>query len=198
MTKKFAKRLLCIGIVLMLLSMIVVSAVQTNFGKVTIKQLTIETDAGWMMDADLYIPDNATAENPAPAIITSHGNYNNKEMQDANFVELARRGYVVLNVDHPNHGNSETLIGEDTVSNIKLFTGVYPGAQLLSRLPYVDKERIGFTGHSAGGITTTVLGWDNEAEERLISSVIIIAMAISPCIAASTIVHIIVVAITPI
>lgn len=174
MTKKFAKRLLCIGIALMLLSMIVVSAVQTNFGKVTIKQLTIETDAGWLMDADLYIPDNATAETPAPAIITSHGNYNNKEMQDANFVELARRGYVVLNVDHPNHGNSETLIGEDTVSNIKLFTGVYPGAQLLSRLPYVDKERIGFTGHSAGGITTTVLGWDNEAEERLISSVIII------------------------
>lgn len=172
--KKVAKRLLCISIVLMLLSMTVVSLVQTNFGKVTIKQLTVETDQGWMMDADLYIPDTATAENPAPAIVCSHGNYNNKEMQDANFVELARRGYVVLTVDHPNHGNSETLVGEDTVTNSKLFTAVYPGAQLLSRLPYVDKSRIGFTGHSAGGITSTVLGWDNAAEERLISSVVCI------------------------
>lgn len=176
---KYFKRLLCIGIILMLVSMIVVSAVQTSFGKVTIKQLTVETDQGWLMDADLYIPDTATKDTPAPAVVISHGNYNNKEMTDAWFVELARRGYVVLTVDQPNHGNSETLIGEDTVSNIKLFTAVYPGAQLLSRLPYVDKTRIGFIGHSAGGITTTVLAWDNEAEERLISSVIIIDVLLS-------------------
>ena len=78
-TKKRAKIWLCIAIALMLISMIGASLVQTDFGNVTIKQLSIETDAGFMMDCDLYIPDNATEENPAPAIVTSHGNYNNKE-----------------------------------------------------------------------------------------------------------------------
>ena len=35
-------------------------------------------------------------DNPAPAIVTSHGYLNNKEMQDLNYVELARRGFVVF------------------------------------------------------------------------------------------------------
>ena len=85
--KKAAQKLLCVSIILMLLSMIVVSVVQTNGGKVTIKQLTIETDQGWTMDADLSVPDTATAANHAPGIVCTHGNDNNKEMQDANFVE---------------------------------------------------------------------------------------------------------------
>ena len=37
-----------------------------------------------------------TADNPAPAVVTSHGYLNNKEMQDLNYVELARRGFVAF------------------------------------------------------------------------------------------------------
>ena len=147
-TKKRAKIWLCIAIALMLISMIGASLVQTDFGNVTIKQLSIETDAGFMMDCDLYIPHNATEENPAPAIVTSHGNYNNKEMQDANFVELARRGFVVLTIDQPNHGNSDWIASND--SSV-VAVGVYQGAIMLSRLPFVDADRIGVTGHSMGG-----------------------------------------------
>ena len=100
-TKQIAQKILCVAVVLMLLSMIASSVVQTSSGQVTVKQLSIETDGGWMLSANLYLPKTATAENPAPGIVCSHGNYNNKEMQDANFVELSRRGFVVLAIDQP-------------------------------------------------------------------------------------------------
>ena len=58
--KKRAKIWLCIGIALMLLSAIVVSAVQTSGGTVTMKELMIETDKGYNMSAYLMIPENAT------------------------------------------------------------------------------------------------------------------------------------------
>ena len=94
--KRTAKFWLCIALVICLISCIGASVVQTNFGKVTIKDLRFETSSGHQMSALLLIPDNATAENPAPAIVCSHGWYNNREMQDLNYVEYARRGFVVI------------------------------------------------------------------------------------------------------
>lgn len=163
--KKQAKIWLCIGIALMLLGMIVASAVQTGGGSVKIKSLNVETDAGYTMSANLFIPSNATAENPAPAIVTSHGAFNNKEMQDANAVELSRRGYVVLAIDQPSHGNTEVFSGS---------VGVYQGVLVLSRLPFVDTTRIGVTGHSMGGMScNNAVVSDNANETRLISAVLL-------------------------
>lgn len=169
-TKRSAKILLCIALALMLLSSIVASAVQTSGGRVDMKELTIETDAGYIMSAYLLVPENATAENPAPAIVTSHGYLNNKEMTDANYVELARRGFVVLAVDQPDHGDSGVTPDFFILSP----DGVYQGVLALSRMPFVDKNKIGVTGHSMGAwsCTAAVLA-DNAADEQLISSVLI-------------------------
>lgn len=169
-TKKRAKIWLCIGLALMLLSGIVVSMVQTGSGSIEMKELKIETDAGYAMSAYLFIPENATAETPAPAIVTSHGYLNNKEMTDANYVELARRGFVVLAIDQPDHGNSDNVAG----FNIMAPDGVYQGVLALSRLPFVDVERIGITGHSMGGWScNAAIRADNAAETQLISAVLI-------------------------
>ena len=145
-TKKTAQIILCISLALMLLCGIVVNAVQTSGGKVAMRELTIETDSGYTMSAYLLVPKTATAENPAPAIVTSHGYLNNKEMTDANYVELARRGFVVLAIDQPDHGDSDVtpdffILAPD---------GVYQGVLALSRMPFVDTSRIGVTGHSMG------------------------------------------------
>ena len=105
--KKTSRVLLGVSLVLMLLCGIVVHMIQTNWGKVDMQELTIETDHGYTMSAYLFVPETATAENPAPAVVVSHGYLNNKEMTDANYVELARRGFVVLSVDQPNHGDSD-------------------------------------------------------------------------------------------
>ena len=165
--KKQAKIWLCISIALMLLASIVVSAIQTNGGHVTMKELNIETDLGYSMSAYLFIPETATAETPAPAVVVSHGYLNNKEMTDANYVELARRGFVVLAIDQPCHGDSEIMA--QSISN-----GVDQGVLAVSRMPFVDVDRIGVTGHSmGGGSCNRAVAVDNERENPLISAVLI-------------------------
>ena len=169
-TRKTAKILLCLSLVLMLLCGIVVNAVQTDGGKVTMRELFFETDSGYTMSAYLLVPKTATAENPAPAIVTSHGYLNNKEMADANYVELARRGFVVLSIDQPDHGDSDVtpdffILAPD---------GVYQGVLALSRMPFVDTSRIGVTGHSMGSWSVNAaVQTDNLNETPLIASVLI-------------------------
>jgi len=168
--KKNAKLTLCLSLVLMLLSGIVSSAVQTSGGQVSMKELNIETDSGYTMSAYLLVPKTATADNPAPAIVTSHGYLNNKEMADANYVELARRGFVVLSIDQPDHGDSEVtpsffILAPD---------GVYQGVLALSRMPFVDVSRIGVTGHSMGSWSVNAaVQADNENETPLIAAALI-------------------------
>ena len=165
--KKQAKIWLCISIALMLLASIVVSAIQTTGGHVTMKELNIETDLGYSMSAYLFIPETATAETPAPAVVVSHGYLNNKEMTDANYVELARRGFVVLAIDQPCHGDSEIMAQ-------RIPNGVDQGVLAVSRMPFVDVDRIGVTGHSmGGGSCNTAVAVDNERENPLISAVLI-------------------------
>ncbi len=138
---------LTIALILCLVSMIGASLVQTGGGTIRVKDLRWETSAGQMMSALLFIPPNATEKTPAPAIVTSHGWYNNREMQDLNYVEYSRRGYVVISIDMYGHGNSDIL------SNSRLSvhaTGMTDAVELIAALPYVDKTKIGVTGHSNG------------------------------------------------
>ena len=168
--KKQAKIWLCIALALMLLSSVVVSVVQTDGGKISMREMNFETDAGYQMCAYLFVPDGVTAENPAPAIVTSHGFLNNKEMQDANYVELARRGYVVLAIDQPNHGESEVTAASPWGN----LDAVYQSAIILSRMPFVDVTRIGVTGHSMGGMSSqAALQYDAMAEEPIIAAALL-------------------------
>ncbi len=83
-------RRVLLALLLCVISMLGASYVQTNGGTVTVKDLRWETPSGKMMSALLSVPANATAK--TPAIVTIHGWYNNREMQDMNFVEYTRRG----------------------------------------------------------------------------------------------------------
>ncbi len=168
-TKKRTFICLILSIALMLISMVGAHIVQTDGGKVTIKDISWETPQGYVMSALLCVPEGVSAENPAPGIVTSHGMYNNKEMQDINYVELARRGYVVLAMDMYSHGNSENVDDLVTVQ-----TGMYDAVQMLASLDYVDTEHIGITGHSLGGISSNVaVTLDNAADTQLISAVLL-------------------------
>ena len=168
-SKKKASVWLCIAIALMLVSMIFASCIQTSWGKVTVKDLRWETTMGFEMSGLLFVPDGVSAENKAPAIVVSHGMFNNREMQDANFVELARRGFVVLSMDMFSHGYS------DNVPNIGLVTtGMYEAVKMLSTIGYVDVTKIGITGHSLGGMSSnTAVAEDNAAPVQLISAVLL-------------------------
>ena len=176
MKEKLIKRngfWLVLSLVLVLISAVGASLVQTEGGTVTVKEMYWETSTGVGLSALIFKPDSATAENPAPAIVVSHGRYNNKEMQEGNFVELSRRGYVVISIDMYGHGDSDyTLIDTNATGG----TGMYDAVKLLADLPYVDADRIGVTGHSAGGFAVNYsIAIDNAADEQLIAAALLIS-----------------------
>lgn len=158
-----------LAMALMVISMVGVSLVQTSMGNVEVKKLEFETTMGYDMSALLYKPKKASGEEKAPAIITCHGMYNNKEMQDINLIELSRRGFVVLAIDMFSHGDSENLETEDALP-----MGVTEALKMLSSLDYVDTERIGLTGHSMGGMNCEIATqFDNMNEKPLVSALLL-------------------------
>ena len=145
-----AKTLVLISLLICLISSLGASLFQTNFGQVEYHDMTFVTASGHEIDALLLVPQNATTDNKAPAIVVSHGWYNNREMQDLNYVEYARRGYVVLAISMYGHGDSEVIESDSWWNDENGANGLYDGVKYLSTLPYVDTTRIGVTGHSNG------------------------------------------------
>ena len=163
---------LALSLVLMVVSAIVASAVQTGAGSIAVKDMRWETPSGQMMSALMFKPNSVTADNKAPAIIVSHGWWNNREMQDANYVELARRGYVVVSIDMYGHGNSSPLINDQLTLG---GTGMYDVVKLVADLPYVQADKIGVSGHSNGARAASFsVALDNEAETPLIAAVFLV------------------------
>ncbi|MGV8969276.1 MAG: alpha/beta hydrolase family protein [Microbacteriaceae bacterium] len=163
---------LALSLAVMLLSGIVASAVQTAGGTIAVKDMRWETPSGQMISALMFKPDSVTADNKAPAIIVSHGWWNNREMQDANYVELARRGYVVVSIDMYGHGNSSPLVNDQLTLG---GTGMYDVVKLVADLPYVDTNKIGVSGHSNGARAANFsVALDNEAETPLIAAVFLV------------------------
>jgi uncharacterized protein len=143
---------LCIAIALVLLGSLGAYLVHSSGCKVKITDMTYVTEDGARMSAFLYVPDSATVENPAPAVVSCHGYNNTKEVQDINAVELSRRGYVVMAIDAYDHGNSsfpDPRINKGVTADM----GTFAALQYLGTLPYVDAKRIGMVGHSMGGST---------------------------------------------
>ena len=146
------KTLILISLAICLISSIGASAFQTNFGQIEYHDLRIVTASGHELDALLLVPENATPDQKAPAIVVSHGWYNNREMQDLNYVEYARRGYVVLAISMYGHGDSEVIESNTWWDDENNANGLYDGVKYLTTLPYVDTTRIGVTGHSNGAL----------------------------------------------
>ena len=151
--KKRSRICMMISIILILISILATSLIQTNFGKVEVTKINIATPEGQNVAALLYTPKDASAENKLPLIICCHGSYNSKEMQAQNYVELSRRGFVVCSIDSYCHGLSRVENGDNgTIDNTERYTCmVHTLEYLTSVLDYIDTDKIGLTGHSMGG-----------------------------------------------
>ena len=131
------------GAVLILAGGVLAYLTQTS-GGIQIRDVRFAGAKGNTMSALLYIPPNATAKTPAPAILAVHGYINSRETQDGFAIEFARRGYVVLALDQTGHGYS------DPPAFANGFGGP-DGLAHLRSLDIVDKNNIGLEGHSMGG-----------------------------------------------
>jgi pimeloyl-ACP methyl ester carboxylesterase len=163
---------LVIALIFALISGVGASLVQTSGGSVKVDDLKWETASGRTLNALLFTPANATAENPAPGIVVSHGWWNNREMQTPNYVELARRGYVVMSIDMYGHGNSDPLPADELAVG---GTGMYDAVLLMADLPYVDRDAIGVSGHSNGARAANFsVPLDDASGDPLISSILLV------------------------
>ena len=64
---------LAVCIALMIITAAVGHMIQTSWGTVSTQEITFTTDVGATVHAKLYVPEGATAETPAPAVILCHG-----------------------------------------------------------------------------------------------------------------------------
>ena len=174
--KRTARIWLAVALALCLIGTLGASFIQTAGGAVEIRQQTLETGYG-PLNILIYKPKTATVDNPAPCVVVCSGMCDNLQKQADYAVELSRRGCVVVAMDQVYHGNSAEMTTEQYVRNeagqyfdvntqsfvdskedatnfqshgmIEVVEYVY------NCMGYVDKDRIGCTGHSQGGVNST-------------------------------------------
>jgi hypothetical protein len=145
-------RSLWILLALLILSSFGASTVQTSFGDIEVKSITLPTENGQWLVADLFRPRSATADNPAPLVVVVPGFQRSKEALSNVAIELARRGIVAISIDPYAQGGSSASMSRRaaTTEGYGMFAVVEYAADT-PNLNYIDKSRIGATGHSAGG-----------------------------------------------
>ena len=129
-----------------------VSLIQTSGGRVQVRDIKIPTQNGQWLVADLFKPRSATSENPAPLVVVVPGFQRSKEALSNVAIELARRGIVAISIDPYAQGGSSASLSRRaaTTEGYGMFA-VVDYAASTPNLNYIDKTRIGATGHSAGG-----------------------------------------------
>ncbi len=150
--KKSSVRLLLILLLVVLLASFIASMIQTSGGRVHVQDIKIPTQNGQWVVADLYKPRSATREHPAPLVVVIPGFQRSKEALANIAIELSRRGMVAILIDPYAQGFSSASMSRiaATTEGYGMFAVVEYAAGT-PNLNYIDKTRIGATGHSAGG-----------------------------------------------
>ena len=154
-TAEGSRHLFILFLALIMLFSAVARLIASDMGKVKITRVYFDA-RGAMMDADLYYPAGTSDEDKLPAVLIAHGggvtNGNMKGFAE----ELARRGFVVLNVNGYGVGLSEQPVNDDGGQGIHGFdrkatpAGMIDALNYVRTLQFVDQTRIGMAGHSNG------------------------------------------------
>jgi hypothetical protein len=147
-----SRRLLIAALLTIFVCSWLASVIQTAGGAVVVSSMKIPTHNGQWLVFDLFRPRSATADNPAPFIGVVPGFQRSKEALSNIAIELSRRGFVVASIDPYAQGGSSASLSRRaaTTEGYGLFALIDYVAGT-DNLNYVDKDRIGATGHSAGG-----------------------------------------------
>lgn len=150
--RRYSHRLLLICLLVVLVSSFFVSRIQSSFGDVQVRGIKIPTQNGQWVAGDLFKPNRATSDDPAPFIVVVPGFQRSKESLSNIAIELARRGFVIISIDPYAQGGSSASLSRiaATTEGYGMFA-VVDYAASSGNLNYIDRNRIGATGHSAGG-----------------------------------------------
>jgi hypothetical protein len=151
-------RLLALFFTIIFVSAFFVRLIQTDYVTVKVEQVTIDS-RGAELNAELYYPAGTSTKDSLPAVLVNHGGGANLGLTTGIAVELARRGFVVLNTSAYGAGLStmpkyDAFGKGESPSTDPGFpmddVGVYDALQFVKSLEFVDSTRIGMIGHSAG------------------------------------------------
>ena len=144
--------ILAIALVIVLVGAMLSSAIDSDFGRMHTQRLYLVNDNGYTVTANLFIPNAATAEAPAPAFIVVPGGDCPSDIGSPWATEIARRGFVVALVDYSGCGDT----GADPTS--QYWTNPDGAMELdtvydfVASLDFVDSDNIGVGGHSMGSL----------------------------------------------
>ncbi|MDR1831937.1 MAG: alpha/beta hydrolase [Fusobacteriaceae bacterium] len=142
--------LLVLSLVLLIIGAFISRYIWTSKGTVRIEEVEFTDDNGAPLRGIVYIPNGVTAENPAPGVIVNHGYSSSTDALELDAIELSRRGLVVMAMDGYDHGTSGAPTPLKKADATTGDYGIYSVVQYFGKLPYVDKTKIGVTGHSMG------------------------------------------------
>ncbi len=148
------RHLLWILISIILVSSFCARLITTQGGAVECEKVVIDA-RGATLSAEIYYPAGTSEEDKLPAVIVAHGGGCTFETVKGIAQELARRGFVVLNVSGYGSGLSEQPLYDEGgfgPGNNSLDTpaGMMDALNFVRTLTFVDQTRIGVTGHSTG------------------------------------------------
>jgi cephalosporin-C deacetylase-like acetyl esterase len=151
--KRTALWQLLVSVSVVVLACLLGSMVQSSGGRVRVHDVRMPTQNGQWVVADLFKPVTATSDHPAPLVVVVPGFQYSKEALAAISIELSRRGVAVIAIDPYAQGSSSSSASTQaaTTEGYGAFAVVDYAANT-GNLNYIDKSRIGITGHSAGGM----------------------------------------------
>lgn len=152
--KSKSVRAFLVALAVLLLTSVLNWGVITGWGDVKITNLNLVGDDGNLYTAILYVPETATTETPAPAIIMAHGISGNARNHESWGVEFARRGFVCLSVDWMGNGDCDY---DGAMFNVTRYPALEQYYDYLQDLTIVDQDKIVASGHSMGTDVAFVL-----------------------------------------
>ena len=158
-TKDGCIRLLAVMLAVILLSSFFAQMISSDGGKIKVETVTFDS-RGASTSGELYYPAHANNKDKFPAVIIGHGAGVTSGVMKGFADELARRGFVVLNVDAYGAGRSEFPPYDENEQGLDGYNGrATPGGLLdalnfVRTLSFVDQTRLAMAGHSQGSRRT--------------------------------------------
>lgn len=148
-------RVIAILLALILVCSFVANLISSDFGKVKVSKIVTDF-RGAELCFDQYVPAGVSDADSLPAIVTIHGGGCPAGVMRGIAEELAKRGFVVVNLNAYGAGLSEQPLSDDGGQGANGFNpfggpqGVLDAVNYLRSLKFVDPQRIGLVGHSLG------------------------------------------------
>lgn len=173
--KGIAAIVMAVSLVLSVLFSLLIVGIDTSWGAVDVKLGTLITENGTSLNYKMYIPKTASVDNPAPGLLYGVGGGDGVDAGRAFAIEASRRGMVVMSIDVPGNGLSESLSSvvhfdknnQAVVAQSDPTQGHELAYNYLTSLPFVDSSRMVTGGHSMGGMYTVQVAQNHQDEVML-------------------------------